>query len=80
MKPTAVPLADTDADSVEAEALARSVVSEFENYVKLNKKISAEVVGVVQQIKDFAEARRHRRLASRRQDSRSLRAFSKRCR
>ena len=50
---TATPLADTDTDSIEAEALARSVVSEFENYVKLNKKISAEVVGVVQQIKDF---------------------------
>src|SRR5918911_1224332 len=52
---TAVALADTDAKSVEAEALARSVVSDFENYVKLNKKISAEVVGVVQQITDFAK-------------------------
>ena len=41
---TAVALADTDAKSVEAEALARSVVSDFESYVKLNKKISAEVV------------------------------------
>jgi ATP-dependent Lon protease len=51
----ATPLADTDTDSIEAEALSRSVVSEFENYVKLNKKISAEVVGVVQQIKDFAK-------------------------
>src|ERR1700758_2606027 len=48
-------MGDTDADTVEAEALARSVVSEFENYVKLNKKISAEVVGVVQQITDFAK-------------------------
>jgi ATP-dependent Lon protease len=46
----ATPLADTDGESIEAEALARSVVSEFENYVKLNKKISAEVVGVVQQM------------------------------
>src|SRR6195256_3826840 len=52
---TAVALADTDASSVEAEALARSVVSDFESYVKLNKKISAEVVGVVQAITDFAE-------------------------
>src|SRR6266702_331454 len=51
---TAVALADTDATSVEAEALARSVVSDFESYVKLNKKISAEVVGVVQAITDFA--------------------------
>src|SRR6266576_3459341 len=52
---TAVALADTDANSVEAEALARSVVSDFESYVKLNKKISAEVVGVVQAITDVAK-------------------------
>src|ERR1700723_1490143 len=52
---TAIALADTDAASVEAEALARSVVSDFESYVKLNKKISAEVVGVVQAITDFAK-------------------------
>jgi ATP-dependent Lon protease len=52
---TAVALADTDAKSVEAEALARSVVSDFESYVKLNKKISAEVVGVVQAITDFGK-------------------------
>src|SRR5579862_2778830 len=52
---TAAALADTDATSVEAEALARSVVSDFESYVKLNKKISAEVVGVVQAITDFAK-------------------------
>src|SRR6058998_1528386 len=52
---SAVALADTDANSVEAEALARSVVSDFESYVKLNKKISAEVVGVVQAITDFAK-------------------------
>jgi len=52
---TAVALSDTDATSVEAEALARSVVSDFESYVKLNKKISAEVVGVVQAITDFAK-------------------------
>ena len=51
----AVALADVDAKSVEAEALSRSVVSDFESYVKLNKKISAEVVGVVQQITDFAK-------------------------
>jgi len=52
---SAVALADTDATSVEAEALSRSVVSDFESYVKLNKKISAEVVGVVQAITDFAK-------------------------
>src|SRR5215207_6143041 len=48
-------LADEMGDKVEAEALARSVVTEFEGYVKLNKKVSPEVVGVVQQIEDYAK-------------------------
>jgi ATP-dependent Lon protease len=48
-------LADTAGDQVEAEALARSVVNEFEGYVKLNKKVSPEVIGVVQQIEDYAK-------------------------
>src|SRR3977135_1359669 len=52
---TAVALADTDATSVAAEALARSWGSDLESYVKMNKKISAEVVGVVQAITDFAK-------------------------
>jgi ATP-dependent Lon protease len=52
---TAVVLADSAGEQVEAEALARSVVNEFENYVKLNKKVSPEVVGVVQQIEDYAK-------------------------
>ena len=43
-------------DEVEAEALTRSVMSEFENYVKLNKKISPEVVSAVGQIEDFSKA------------------------
>src|SRR5213595_572093 len=51
----AVALADTLGESVEAEALARSVVTEFEGYVKLNKKVSPEVVGVVQQIEDYGK-------------------------
>ncbi|WP_018698232.1 endopeptidase La [Amorphus coralli] len=42
-------------DEVEAQALARSVVSEFENYVKLNKKVSPEVIGAVSQIEDYAK-------------------------
>src|SRR5881296_826562 len=49
----AVVLGDDGGEQVEAEALARSVVNEFENYVKLNKKVSPEVVGVVQQIDDY---------------------------
>ncbi len=52
---TAVVLEDVAGEKVEAEALARSVVTEFENYVKLNKKVSPEVVGVVQQIEDYAK-------------------------
>src|ERR1700752_406052 len=51
----AVVTTDTPGDQVEAEALARSVVNEFENYVKLNKKVSPEVVNVVQQIDDYAK-------------------------
>ncbi len=51
----AVVIANSTGDQVEAEALARSVVNEFEGYVKLNKKVSPEVVGVVQQIDDYAK-------------------------
>ncbi|WP_455477369.1 endopeptidase La [Bartonella sp. B41] len=39
-------------NAVEVEALSRSVISYFENYVKLNKKISPEVVNAVSQIDD----------------------------
>jgi ATP-dependent Lon protease len=49
----ATALEDRTGERVEAEALARSVVTEFEGYVKLNKKVSPEVVGVVQQIDDY---------------------------
>ena len=48
-------LADDMGERVEAEAMARSVVTEFENYVKLNKKVSPEVIGVIQQIEDYAK-------------------------
>lgn len=42
-------------DSVEIEALSRSVVTDFENYVKLNKKISPEVMSAVNQIDDASK-------------------------
>src|SRR5690348_9601078 len=48
-------LADDAGDPVEITALTRSVVSEFENYVKLNKKISPEVVTAVTQIDDASK-------------------------
>ncbi len=42
-------------DRVETEALARSVVADFENYVKLNKKVSPEVVAATAQIEDYSK-------------------------
>src|SRR6266508_31841 len=51
----AVALGDTMGERVEAEAFARSATTEFESYVKLNKKVPPEVVGVVQQIEDYAK-------------------------
>lgn len=51
----AAALPEPEEDAVEIEALARSVVSDFENYVKLNKKISPEVVGAASQIDDYSK-------------------------
>jgi ATP-dependent Lon protease len=51
----AVALGDTMGERVEAKALARSVTNDFESYVKLNKRVSPEAVGVVQQIEDYAK-------------------------
>ena len=51
----ATAIADDAIDPIEAEALSRSVLSEFENYVKLNKKISPEVVAAVTQIDDYGK-------------------------
>src|SRR5262249_38735863 len=51
----AVALGDTMGERVEAKALARSVTNEFESYVKLNKRVPPEVVGIVQQIEDYAQ-------------------------
>ncbi len=48
-------LPDTEDDKTEVEALARSVISEFENYVKLNKKVSPEVVSAVTQIEEYSK-------------------------
>src|SRR6516165_8821037 len=51
----AVALSDTMGERVEAKAFARSVTNEFESYVKLDKKVAPEVVGIVQQIEDYAK-------------------------
>jgi len=46
---------ETIGNTEEIEALARSAVSQFESYVKLNKKISPEVLGTVSQIEDYSK-------------------------
>ncbi|MGC8469631.1 MAG: endopeptidase La [Acetobacteraceae bacterium] len=46
------PLPDTPAEGKEMEALGRSVVSQFEQYIKLNKKIAPEVLVSLNQIED----------------------------
>jgi ATP-dependent Lon protease len=45
-------LVEDDADKPELEALARSVITQFEKYVKLNKKIPPEVLVSLNQIDD----------------------------
>jgi ATP-dependent Lon protease len=50
-----VALCDAMGERVEAKALARLATSEFESYVKLNRKVGPEVVGIVQQIEDYAK-------------------------
>ena len=46
----AVPLEEDEGDERELDALTRSVVSQFEQYIKLNKKIPPEVLVSINQI------------------------------
>ena len=46
---------ETNVDDEQLEGLSRSVVSQFEGYVKLNKKVPPEVLGSVGQIDDAAK-------------------------
>ncbi len=48
----AEPIDEEPPDPKEIEALARSVVSQFEQYIKLNKKIPPEVLASLNQIED----------------------------
>src|SRR6266568_5138294 len=48
----AVDMEETAADPSELQAAARTVVSEFENYVKLNKKVPPEVVVSINKIEE----------------------------
>ncbi len=49
------PLAETRGDPQELEGLARTVVSQFESYVKLNKKVPPEVLVSIGQIDDASK-------------------------
>ena len=49
------PVDEENGPDDEVEALARTVISQFENYVKLNKKISPEVLGTLSQIEDYSK-------------------------
>ena len=46
---------EDSSDGTQVEALARSVTTQFESYVKLNKKIPPEVLSSVSQIDDFSK-------------------------
>jgi len=48
-------MADGEEDDSEIEALSRSVIAQFEQYVKLNKKIPAEVLVTVNQIEEASK-------------------------
>jgi ATP-dependent Lon protease len=51
----AEPLQDRPGDPQEHEALARTVISQFEQYIKLNKKIPPEVLVSINQIEDSSK-------------------------
>jgi ATP-dependent Lon protease len=51
----AEPLGDGSSDPRELEATARAVIGQFENYVKLNKKVPPEVLVSLNQIEDHSK-------------------------
>ena len=51
---TVEPLEDGSAEGAEASALMRSVIDQFENYARLNKKLPAEAAAQLSQIEDAA--------------------------
>ena len=48
-------IGEAEGDPQELEALSRSVVTQFEQYIKLNKKIPPEVLVSINQIDDFSK-------------------------
>jgi len=51
----AEPIADKTGEAQELEALARTAVTQFEHYIKLNKKIPPEVLVSINQIEDSSK-------------------------
>src|SRR6266545_3838602 len=51
----AIDMEEAPTDAAELQAAARTVVSEFENYVKLNKKVPPEVVVSINKIEEPAK-------------------------
>ena len=51
----AIDMEETSSDPAELQAVARTVVSEFENYVKLNKRVPPEVVVSINKIDEPAK-------------------------
>ncbi len=49
------PLPSLNTNEAETEALARTAVSQFESYVKLNKKVPQEILATLGQITDYAK-------------------------
>ena len=48
-------LDDAEYDEAEIDAISRAVITQFEQYVKLNKKIPPEVIASVNQLDDFSK-------------------------
>ncbi len=55
LEANAIPILDTSVQDDELEALSRTVVSQFEQYVKLNKKIPPEVIVSINQIDEVSK-------------------------
>src|SRR3984957_12701957 len=51
----AIDMEESAGEASELQAAARTVVSEYENYVKLNKKVPPEVVGAINKVEDPAK-------------------------
>jgi len=46
---------ENQVQTLELEALSRAVISQFEEYVRMSKKVSLDVIGAIHQIEDFGK-------------------------